>query len=186
MKKIVSLLLIITIISASCKEKIDKQPQVVETTQKQTMNDGDEYKKNGRYCIYRQPITQTSDDASTMVEIKMQPDFSLPPVENESFERTYCDNCANIIVVCSGDTIFNNNFTKKSFAEQIETSLSEKAILNRIVCRGFSNNSVKLEAEISVPHSDEETYITIVIDKNGNTHISRYETEEVPEEIVEI
>lgn len=186
MKKIIALLLTITIISVSCKEKTVVEPQIAETTQKDTLSDGDEYQKSGRYCIYRQPITQTSDDASTIVEIKIQPDFSLPSVENESFERTYCDNSANIIVICSGDTVFNNNFTKHSFAEQIETGLSEKAILNRIVCRGFSNNNVKLEAEISVPHSDEECYITITIDKNGNTNISRYETEEVPEEIVGI
>ena len=42
---------------------------------------------------------------------------------------------------------------------------------------------MKLEAEISVPHSDEECYVTIIVNRDGTVEMKRYEVEEVPEEI---
>lgn len=167
----------------ACSEskKADKEAAVV--AEQQQLSDGGEYEKDGRYCIYREPQTTTAEDGSLSVNITMTPDFSLPAVENESFGRTYCDNVARVCVTTETDTLLNTQYTKQSLAEWTDETIAGRAILNRLTCRGINGDGVKLEAEISVPHSDEECYVTIKVGRDGSVDISRYMAEEVPDEI---
>ncbi len=168
----------------ACKDNKGENTEGEEPAAEQTeMSDGAEYEKNGVYSIYREPMTADSDDNTYHVAIYITPDPSLPTVENASFNRTYADNRANVTVTADNDTILSRQFTKQSFAEYFDANINKKAILNRITCRGFSANGVKLEAEISVPHSDEECYVTITVLRDGTVTMERYTDTEVPEEI---
>ena len=151
----------------ACKEaKNDTNNETPQTEEQTNLSDGSEYEKNGRYCIFRDPVSMSSDDGKYHVSIKMSPDFNLPSVKNES-------------------TILDRQFKKDMFLEYIDNDIASRAILNRVTCRGFSPDGIKLEAEISVPHSDEECYVTILVNCDGTMTMKRYESEDVPNEIVE-
>ena len=164
------------------KPGIDRSAPVQD--KREALSDGSEYEKNGRYCIFRTPVSLDSEDGEFNVSITMLPDFSQPSVNNESFNRVYCDNKATLSITSSGDTIALKHFNKTSFLDYIDQSIAPRAVFNRLSCRGFTKDAVKLEAEISVPHSDEECYVTIVVNRDGTVSMKRFETEVVPEEIV--
>lgn len=168
----------------ACGESKKAAEETTAITEQQQLSDGGEYEKDGRYCIYREPQTATAEDGSLSVSITMTPDFSLPGVENVSFGRTYCDNVARVCVTTGADTLLNTQYTKQSLTEWADETIVGRAILNRLTCHEINGNGVKLEAEISVPHSDEECYVTIKVGRDGSVDISKYMmTEEVPEEI---
>lgn len=168
----------------ACKQtKTEADGKTNETEQQETLSDGSEYEKNGKYCIYREPLTIDSEDGKYHVYISMTPDFTMPTVKNESFDRIYCDNKASLLITTATDTIFSSSFNKDSFKDYVDANISQRAIFNRLTCRGFTQGAIKLEAEISVPHSDEECYVTIMVDDHGGMTMKRYESEAVPEEI---
>lgn len=185
MKKLLIMALALSIMTA-CKDNKATDTQQAETTQAETTkSDGGEYEHNGIYSIYREPVIIDSEDKTFHVEIRMSPDTLLPTVYNENFNRTYADNHATIVVVAKNDTIFSKQFTKATFAEYIDSSIAGRAILCRIAYRGATANQVNLEAEVSVPHSDEECYITMTILGDGTLQMQRYINNEVPDEVVD-
>lgn len=176
--------LCVAVCLCACKEtKPDTDSASTQKAEQNVMSDGGEYEKNGRYCIFRTPVSMDSEDGRFHVDITMEPDFSLPAVNNESFNRIYCDNRASLCVTSASDTVVSRQLDKMSFAEYIDSNIASRAIFNRLSCRGFEKDAVKLEAEISVPHSDEECYVTIIVNRDGTVEMKRYEVEEVPEEI---
>ena len=184
MKKILLFVCLISCLWA-CKEAKTNNNEVPQSEEQTNLSDGSEYEKNGRYCIFREPVSISSEDGKYHVIIKMHPDLSLPSVKNESFGRTYCDNVADVCVMAGNDTLMSRQFKKDVFSDYVDNNIASRAILNRITCRGFSADGVKLEAEISVPHSDEECYVTILVNRDGTVTMKRYESEDVPTEIVE-
>ncbi len=150
------------------------------------LSDGSEVEKDGVYSIYREPVVaeaQTTDGQNMRVEIYVTPDMDLPTVENESFKRIYCDNRADVMVTLGGDTVAQEQYTKESFAEYVDATIMPTAILSRLTYRGMSGDEMKLEAEVSVPHSDEEAYITIYVGRDGSVRMEPYTIEEIPDEM---
>ena len=183
MKRLLICLSVMLCLVACKQTKTDADATGENTQQQANISDGSEYEKNGRYCIYREPVTIDSEDGRYHVYITMTPDFKQPSVKNESFNRTYCDNKASLCITTATDTIIVKDFDKTSFSEYVDANIVSRAIFNRLTCRGFSKDAIKLEAEISVPHSDEECYVTIMVGADGSLTMKRYESEDVPEEI---
>lgn len=184
MKKLLIITLSLLALVACKDNKATNETSSNETQTQTPLSDGDEYEKNDRHCIYREPLSLTSDDGSMAVAICLTPDFSLPPVHDKDYGLTYCDNRAEVCVTYHGDTIMNQDFTKASLSTWTDANIAPRAILNNMTFRGFNPNGLRLEAEVSVPHSDEECYVVIDVDTNGGVNIYRYEDEAVPEELV--
>ena len=184
MKRLLVLLCVAASLCACRNAKPEAESAAALQDQQEALSDGSEYEKNGRYCIFRDPLSIDSDDGAFHVSITMSPDFSQPAVNDEGFGRVYCDNKANLCITMSGDTIAHEQFTKTTFLDYIDQATASHAIFNRLTCRGFTKDEVKLEAEISVPHSEEQCYVTIVVNRSGAVSMKRYEAEEVPDEII--
>ncbi len=184
MKKFLIFMCVALGLSACHNSKSDVDKTAPTQEGQEEMSDGSEYEKDGRRCIFNSPMTLDSDDGKFHVSITMTPDFNQPSVKNENFNCLYCDNKATLCITSSGDTIALQHYNKNSFMDYVDQSIAPRAIFSRLSCRGFSNDAVKLEAEISVPHSEEECYVTIVVNRDGTISMKRYEDEEVPDEIV--
>ncbi|MBQ7742355.1 MAG: DUF4738 domain-containing protein [Bacteroidaceae bacterium] len=134
-----------------------------------------EYKENGLNKL--RASNQTLDtEAGYRVSLLVEPDERLPRVANDNF-GPYSDNRATVVVTRDADTLLVHRFVKTDFADYLDQSLGNSAILDGLTLTNAAATALTLEASVSVPHSDEQTVVAVTLSlTDGKTSMQRVAT----------
>lgn len=170
MKKFLILCAAATIIVA-CKNTTQADVQAIDEELNEIV-ESDEYKEHDLIKLRAtEDIVDTKD--GNHVVLTLEPDERLPHVANENF-GTYCDNRASVIVLSeSGDTLLSRHFTKTDMQEYIDTALFRSGILDGLSVERATPSTIVVNANISVPHSDEQVVVALTMGLDGSISMQR-------------
>ena len=111
-----------------------------------------------------------------MVTIMRTAVDSLPMVSNANGQK-YIDNAIKLKVARADSTLFyTKTFTKKSFANWLDSDYREKAILEGISILETDDSSMSFIAWLNYPDAgdDEAVELRLTLDAQGNMGIQRF------------
>lgn len=170
MKKIV-LLMAGLLVMWSCKNGSKNDVRQMDDELSQIVPSS-EYEKGGLTYLRTANDTVRVDAGYTVV-IGFSPDKSLPHVKNEEFSKTYCDNRATVSAYRGDSVILKHQFSKDDFANFLDDNLRRNAILYSVSLVGADSKGIKLEADVCVPHSDEQLALNISLGFDNSITIIR-------------
>lgn len=168
------LLLLFSLLLFSCGSKPAENAESIDEEVNELV-ETNEYKENGLNKL--RASNQTLDTkAGYRVSLLVEPDERLPRVANDNF-GPYSDNRATVVVTRDADTLLVHRFVKSDFADYLDQSLSNSAILDGLTLTDAAATALTLEASVSVPHSDEQTVVAVTLSlTDGKTLMQRVAT----------